>query len=259
MFKNSIGNPYQINRFNIFYISHIFLYTFTKNINKTARSKKWEVKGQRTWRNPFYSQCHYKKGMENMKREKTDFALLKKLFWAMFSLSACTFGGGFVIVSLMKKKVVEEHHWLEEDEMLDVTAIAQSSPGPIPVNASVILGYRLHGVLGSLVAVCGTILPPMVLLSLIAVFYDQFRNNQIINTALTVMRAGVAAVICDVVINLAKNVIATHKVLYIALMIITFIMAYFLSVSAMIIILCCLGTGIICVLINLCKIRKETI
>lgn len=185
-----------------------------------------------------------------MKREKIDFKLLSQLFWSMFTLSACTFGGGFVIVSLMKKKVVEEHHWLEEDEMLDVTAIAQSSPGPIPVNASVILGYRLHGVIGSLTAVAGTILPPMILLSLIAVFYDQFRTNRIINIALTVMRAGVAAVICDVVINLAKNVIRTKKVLYIALMILTFIMGYFLDISAMVIILCCLAAGIICVLID---------
>lgn len=192
-----------------------------------------------------------------MKREKIDFKLLGQLFWSMFTLSACTFGGGFVIVSLMKKKVVEERHWLEEDEMLDVTAIAQSSPGPIPVNASVILGYRLHGVIGSLTAVAGTILPPMILLSLIAVFYDQFRTNRIINIALTVMRAGVAAVICDVVINLAKNVIGTKKALYIALMIITFIMGYFLNISAMIIILCCLITGIICVVIDVVQKKED--
>lgn len=192
-----------------------------------------------------------------MKKGKIDFKLLRQLFWSMFTLSACTFGGGFVIVSLMKKKVVEERHWLEEDEMLDVTAIAQSSPGPIPVNASVILGYRLHGVIGSLTAVAGTILPPMILLSLIAVFYDQFRSNRIINIALTVMRAGVAAVICDVVINLAKNVIGTKRVLYIALMIITFIMGYFLKVSAMVIILCCLITGIICVVIDVVQKKEE--
>ncbi len=190
-------------------------------------------------------------------RKEMDFGLLKKLFWVMFSLSACTFGGGFVIVSLMKKKVVEEQHWLEEDEMLDITAIAQSSPGPIPVNASVILGYRLHGILGSLVAVFGTILPPMILLSVIAVFYDQFRSNETIKTALAVMRAGVAAVIFDVVINLAKNVIATKRILYIALMIITFIMGYFLKVSAMIIILSCLGTGLICVIYDLITQQKK--
>lgn len=192
-----------------------------------------------------------------MKKKKIDCKLLRQLFWSMFTLSACTFGGGFVIVSLMKKKVVEEHHWLEEDEMLDVTAIAQSSPGPIPVNASVILGYRLHGVIGSLTAVAGTILPPMILLSLIAVFYDQFRTNRIINIALTVMRAGVAAVICDVVINLAKNVIATRKILYIALMIVTFIMGYFLDISAMVIILCCLVTGIICVIMDVMKNKED--
>lgn len=191
-----------------------------------------------------------------MKREKIDFHLLKELFCTVFMLSACTFGGGFVIVSLMKDKVVDKHHWLEEDEMLDVTAIAQSSPGPIPVNASVILGYRLHGILGSFVAVFGTILPPMILLSVIAVFYDQFRSNTYINIALTVMRAGVAAVICDVVINLAKNVLATKKVLYIALMLITFLLSYFFSVSAMLVILGCLTVGILCLLLQLYREKR---
>lgn len=176
--------------------------------------------------------------------------LLKQLFCSMFALSACTFGGGFVIVSLMKKKVVEERRWLEEDEMLDITAIAQSAPGPIPVNASVLLGFRLHGIIGALVAVAGTILPPMILLSLIAVFYDQFRSNPVITTALTVMRAGVAAVIFDVVINLAKNVFATKRILYVVLMVVTFIMGYFLDVSAMLIILLCLAAGIICVILE---------
>lgn len=195
--------------------------------------------------------------MQKEQKRKIDVRLLRELFFTVFSLSACTFGGGFVIVSLMKKKVVEERRWLEEEEMLDITAIAQSSPGPIPVNASVILGYRLHGVLGSFVAVLGTILPPMILLSVIAVFYDRFRQNTIITTALAVMRAGVAAVICDVVINLAKNVLATKKALYIALMVVTFLMGYFLDISAMVIILCCLATGLICVVLEQRAKRKN--
>lgn len=82
---------------------------------------------------------------------KKDYSKLWVLFKSMFVLSACTFGGGFVIVSLMKKKFVEELQWLEEDEMLDVTAITQSAPGPLPVNASVIIGYRIAGVIGSLI------------------------------------------------------------------------------------------------------------
>ncbi len=171
------------------------------------------------------------------------------LFKSMFILSACTFGGGFVIVSLMKKKFVDELGWLDEDEMLDVTAITQSSPGPLPVNASVIIGYRMHGIIGSLVAVLGTIIPPMVIISIICVFYKQFRENRYIAIALQVMRAGVAAVIIDVTINLAKNVLTTKSILYITLMIVSLICTCFFKVSAMYIILTCLVIGIINVLV----------
>ena len=84
-----------------------------------------------------------------MKKEEKKSQILWQLFKATFLLSAFTFGGGFVIVSLMKKKFVEELGWLDESEMLDITAIAQSSPGPIPINASVILGYRMCGIPGA--------------------------------------------------------------------------------------------------------------
>ena len=176
---------------------------------------------------------------------KKDYSKLGTLFKTMFVLSACTFGGGFVIVSLMKKKFVDELKWFEEDEMLDVTAITQSSPGPLPVNASVIIGYRIAGVVGSLTAILGTILPPMIIISIISLFYEQFRTNLYISTALQVMRAGVAAVIFDVVINLAGNVIKTRRFLYIAMMIVAFVATYLLDVSAMIVILTCLGIGLI--------------
>lgn len=179
---------------------------------------------------------------------------LWKLFISTFTLSAFTFGGGFVIVSLYKKKFVEELNWLEEDEMLDISAIAQSSPGPIPVNASVILGYRIHGILGSIVAILGTIIPPFVIISLISVFYEEFKSNQIIAIALQVMRAGVAAVILDVVVNLGKNVIKTKNVLYIIVMAIAFIATYFFNLGAMYIIFSCLGIGLISVFLDY---RKE--
>lgn len=176
--------------------------------------------------------------------QKKNLEQLWILFKSMFLLSACTFGGGFVIVSLMKKKFVEELKWLEEDEMLDITAITQSSPGPLPVNASVIIGYRMRGIPGSLAAVLGTILPPMFVISLICVFYTEFRQNLYIAAALQVMRAGVAAVILDVTWNLAKNVWNSHSVFYTSLMALSFCGAYFFGVSAMIIILICLVIGI---------------
>ncbi len=189
--------------------------------------------------------------------QKKERHVLWKLFRSTFALSACTFGGGFVIVSLMKKQFVEKFKWLEEDEMLDVTAIAQSSPGPIPVNASVILGYRMAGVLGSFVAVLGTILPPMIIISVIAAFYEQFRSNVYIATALQVMRAGVAAVIFDVVLNLAKNVCKTRRILYIGLMCAAFFCAVVLNISAMLIILACLMVGVIDLSVSLFREKRR--
>lgn len=183
--------------------------------------------------------------------------ILWTLFKSMFVLSACTFGGGFVIVSLMKKKYVEELKWLEEDEMLDITAITQSSPGPLPVNASVIIGYRMSGIIGSLVAILGTIIPPMVIISLISLWYTQFRTNTYIAIMLQVMRAGVAAVIFDVVMNLAQNVCKTKRIMYIAMMIISFVATCFFGISAMFIILTCLAIGIIDLIVNLKKENKQ--
>lgn len=178
-------------------------------------------------------------------KNQADTKTLWKLFTSMFVLSSCTFGGGFVIVSLMKKKFVDEKHWLDEDEMLDITAITQSAPGPLPVNASVIIGYRMAGILGSVIAVLGTILPPMIIISLISLCYEQFRTNMVIATALQVTRAGVAAVIIDVTLNLAGNVMKTRRAMYIAMMAVCFIAVTVFGVSAMVVILTCLLIGIV--------------
>lgn len=190
-------------------------------------------------------------------KKRADKKTLWTLFKSMFVLSACTFGGGFVIVSLMKKKFVEELEWLGEDEMLDITAITQSSPGPLPVNASVIIGYRMSGILGSVIAILGTIIPPVVIISIISVFYNEFRANTYIAIALQVMRAGVAAVIFDVTFDLAKNVCKTKRILYICMMIISFISVAIFGVSAVIIILTCLIIGIIDLTISLKKEKKS--
>ena len=125
----------------------------------------------------------------------------RKLFLSTFELSACTFGGGFVIIPLMRKKFVEELGWIEEEEMLDLTAIAQASPGAIAVNASIMLGYHIAGIPGAILAVLGTVLPPLIIISIISMFYQAFRNNVIVSMAMRGMLCGVAAVICDVVIN----------------------------------------------------------
>nr|MCR4778757.1 chromate transporter [Lachnospiraceae bacterium] len=126
-----------------------------------------------------------------------------KLFFTTFRVSAFTFGGGFVIIPLLKRKFVDELHWINEEEMLDLTAIAQSSPGAVAVNSSLIIGYHVVGLLGALISAIATVLPPLVIISVISVFYKAFRDNVIVSMAMKGMLAGVAAVIFDVVINMA--------------------------------------------------------
>ena len=103
-------------------------------------------------------------------------SLLPKLFWSTLYLSAFTFGGGYVILTLMKEKFVDRYHWIEEDEMLDLVAIAQSSPGAIAVNGAIVVGYKLAGIPGAITASVATILPPFFIISLISVFYTAFRE-----------------------------------------------------------------------------------
>ena len=134
-------------------------------------------------------------------------ALLGKLFVSTFLLSAFTFGGGYVIISLMKKKFVDELHWLDEEEMLDYTAIAQSCPGAVAVNASILVGSRVAGAAGMLVALAGTILPPLLIIGVLSFFYTAFRDNFAVRAVLKGMQAGVVAVILDVVIQLGGRVI----------------------------------------------------
>ena len=163
----------------------------------------------------------------------------KKLFFSTFKLSACTFGGGFVIIPLMRKKFVEELGWIQEDEMMDLAAIAQSSPGAIAVNASILVGYHVAGIPGAMLTVLGTVLPPLIIISIISMFYQAFRDNAYVNKAMAGMLCGVAAVICDVVISMAKNILQEKRLLPVIVMLGSFIAVRFLSVDIISIIIIC--------------------
>ena len=173
---------------------------------------------------------------------------LWKLFISTFRISACTFGGGFVIIPLMRRKFVEELGWIEEQEMLDLTAIAQSCPGAMAVNASILVGYRVAGIPGALITVLGTVLPPLVIISVISLFYQAFRDNPIVNLAMGGMLAGVAAVIADVVITMAGKILKNKKWLPILVLLGAFIATYFFKVNVILIILICGVLGAVQVL-----------
>ena len=135
------------------------------------------------------------------KKERT-VAFYWALFRSTFVISAVTVGGGFVIIPLLRAKYVEEFGWLTEKETLDLVAIAQSMPGVGAVNSAIILGYRMAGFVGSLVAATATVLPPLLILSLVSVFYEFFIQNYYIKLILRGMQCGATALIVSVAANL---------------------------------------------------------
>lgn len=158
------------------------------------------------------------------------------------------------MIPLMKQKFVDDLKWIEEEEMLDMTAIAQSSPGAIAVNAAILLGYRVAGLGGAAVAILGTVIPPLVTLSLISLVYTAFRDNRIVAAVLKGMQAGVAAVIANVVIDMGGDVIKSRKIISVLTMIIAFIAVFVFKVNVIYIILICAVIGAVQTVID---VRRE--
>ena len=175
---------------------------------------------------------------------RCDRAKLWPLFLATLYISTFTFGGGFVIVTFMKRKFVDSLKWLSEEEMLDFAALAQASPGAIAVNAAILVGWRVCGFAGMVVAVLGTILPPMVILSVISLFYAAFAANRWVALALKGMQAGVAAVILDVACGLGAKVAKERSALSLALMAGAFLANFVFDVNVIFIILAAALAGV---------------
>ena len=171
-------------------------------------------------------------------------AKLWPLFLATLYISTFTFGGGFVIVTFMKRKFVDSLKWLSEEEMLDFAALAQASPGAIAVNAAILVGWRVCGFAGMVVAVLGTILPPMVILSVVSLFYAAFAANRWVALALKGMQAGVAAVILDVACGLGAGVAKERSALSLALMAGAFLASFVFGVNVIFIILAAALAGV---------------
>lgn len=177
-----------------------------------------------------------------LKKKETKFFL--KLFIATFTLSAFTFGGGYVIVPLMRKRFVEEYKWIEDKEMLDLVAIAQSAPGPIAVNASIIIGYRLAGIVGALVSIIGTVLPPLIVISVISYFYTLFKESAAVAAVLRGMGAGVAAVVADAIIKMGVNIFEEKSIFSVIVMGAAFAAVFFFGLDVKILLLICALLGI---------------
>ena len=175
--------------------------------------------------------------------------VLRKLFFSTLYLSAFTFGGGYVIVTLMKKKFVDELHWIDEDEMLNLVAIAQSAPGAIAVNGAIVVGYKLAGILGALVAILATIIPPFLIITAISYCYTLIRDNVIVSRVMSGMQVGVGAVIASVVWDMGKGVVKQKDIASIVIMAAAFVAACVFRINVIYIILTCIAIGIVRTLI----------
>ena len=127
---------------------------------------------------------------------KADKKTLWQLFAAFFKIGAFTFGGGLAMIPLIQKEAVENKGWVTDDDILEIVAIAESTPGPIAINAATFVGYRTAGVWGSACATMGTVMPSFLIILLISYVLRQFQSLPVVQYAFWGIRAGVVAMLC---------------------------------------------------------------
>ena len=160
------------------------------------------------------------------------------LFTSAFYISAVTFGSGYVILSVIKKRFADDLHWIDEDEMLNLIALAQSSPGVMTANTALLVGYKICGPTGAFLAVLGVAIPPLITIFIITLFYNALRENAIVSAVLKGMQAGACAIIADVAFNLFSNVFKGKQLVFkSAIMICAFAAAYIFNVNFILIVL----------------------
>ena len=189
---------------------------------------------------------------KNLEQTASKKMRLLKLFWSTLYLSAFTFGGGYVIVSLMKKKFVDDYQWIDEKEMLDLVAIAQSSPGAIAINGAIVVGYKLAGIAGVLVSIIGTVIPPFVIIALLSVCYNTFRSNELVSQMLEGMQAGVGAVIASVTYEMGTGVVKEKDGISLLIMAGAFVASCVFEVNVVYIVIICGLLGVL----RTCMSRK---
>jgi chromate transporter len=130
---------------------------------------------------------------------------LLELFVTFFRIGVFTFGGGYAMIPLIEKDIVERNRWIERKVFVDLLAVAQSAPGIFAVNIAVFIGYRLRGTRGSVAAAMGCVVPSVVIILLIALFFRQFRHIPVVNNIFMGLRPAVVALIAVPVFTVAKS------------------------------------------------------
>ena len=170
----------------------------------------------------------------------------------MLTISS-TANSGYAILSVMKNTFVHKRKWLTEEQMNDYIALCQSSPGPLAINASNIIGYHVGGIGGALAAIIGCAIPPLVIMLLVSVFYGAIIGNNWVRLFMKGMQAGVIAMLVDLIWDMFKNVTKKQRIYPIAIMILSFLFAWFTKFSTFFLVLACIAAAVVSFLLK----RKE--
>lgn len=181
--------------------------------------------------------------------KKNTMQIYKNIFLKNFYISAFTFGGGYVVIPMIRKFFVEELELVSEADLLDMAAIAQSTPGAIAVNLAVLVAYKIKGLKGAIIGFIATILPPLLILSMISISYDAFRSSTIIAALLKGMEAGVAATIVDLVLDMSLGVLKERNIIFSLFIPLAFISSFLFNLNVLLIILLSVLISIIQVLV----------
>lgn len=156
--------------------------------------------------------------------------MLQKLFLTFFKIGLFTFGGGYAMIAQIKEQVVDKFGWLTDDELLEIIAVAESTPGPIAINMATFVGYKKKGFWGSLFSTLGVVLPSMIIIFIISLFLDKFMTNKYVENAFFGIKCAVAFLIIKAGINMFKKV--EKKILPLTVFLVVFITIILFNIFA---------------------------
>ena len=180
---------------------------------------------------------------ENNKSKNNKLKNIFLLFIKFFKIGLFTFGGGYAMISLIHAEVVNNMKWLDDEEMLNLIVIAESTPGVLAINSATFVGYKIAGVAGATLATIGVSLPSLIIISIISLFFDEFKNFKYVEYAFNGIRAGVVLLIINAVLKLnSKN---KKDLFYFIVMGLTIIASLFFKVNAIYILIAAMVLGIL--------------
>ncbi len=171
------------------------------------------------------------------------FFRILSLFATFFKIGAFTFGGGYAMIPLIQREMAEQKKWISDDDILEIIAIAESTPGPIAINSATFVGYRVAGFFGAFAATLGVVLPSFVIILAISFVLNQFQENAYVKAAFFGIRAGVLALLFKALFTMYRKV--PKGILSYLLMALSFLIVACFKINILYVILGCAVTGLI--------------